>query len=65
MHWLPAQKSLVDAEVLMPDAKIVKGLAEPDVLKLKVGDIIQFERFAFCRLDNKAKNKLVFWFTHK
>ncbi|MEM4267100.1 MAG: hypothetical protein QW404_03545, partial [Candidatus Nanoarchaeia archaeon] len=41
------------------------GLAEKDVKKLKVGDIIQFERFAFCRLDKKEKNKLVFWFTHK
>ena len=31
---------------------------------LKVGDIVQFTRFGFCKLDKKEKDKLMFWYTH-
>src|SRR3989344_413026 len=65
LHWLPKQKDLVKTEVLMPDKKLIKGLAEPMVEKLKENDVIQFARFGFCRLDKKEKNKLCFWFTHR
>lgn len=64
IHWLPAQKDLVKIEVLMPDRKIAKGLAEPITGKLDVSDIVQFVRFGFCRLDAKKDNKLGFWYTH-
>ena len=64
IHWLPKEK-LVKAEVLMPDAKLKKGFAEKGILKLKVDDIIQFERLGFCRLDKKEKDKLIFWFAHR
>lgn len=64
IHWLPVQKDLAKVEVLMPDKKIAKGLAEPLVKNLKVGDIVQFTRFGFCRLDEKKKDKLIFWYTH-
>ncbi|MBW2976033.1 glutamate--tRNA ligase [Candidatus Woesearchaeota archaeon] len=65
IHWLPKQKDLINVEVLMPDKKLVKGLAEPAVKSLKENEVIQFSRFGFCRLDKKEKNKLRFWFTHK
>jgi len=64
IHWLPVQKDLVKVEVLMPDKKIAKGLAEPMVKNLKIGDVVQFSRFGFCRLDEKEKDKLMFWYTH-
>ncbi len=64
IHWLPVQKELVKVEVLMPDKRIAKGLAEPMAKNLKVGDIVQFSRFGFCRLDKKEKDKLMFWYTH-
>jgi len=64
MHWLPVQKDLIKVEVLMPTKEIKKGLAEPLVKNLKVGDIVQFARFGFCKLDKKEKDKLVFWYTH-
>jgi hypothetical protein len=51
-------------EILMPDKKVAKVLAEPLVKNLKVGDIVQFSRFGFCKLDKKEKNKLMFWYTH-
>ena len=65
MHWLPKQKDLVKVEVLMPDKKLMKGIAELLVKKLNENDVIQFTRFGFCRLDKKEKNKLGFWFTNK
>ena len=64
IHWLPVQKDLVKVEVLMPNKEVKKGLAEPMVKNLKVGDIVQFTRFGFCKLDKKEKNKLLFWYTH-
>ncbi|MFH1589388.1 MAG: glutamate--tRNA ligase [archaeon] len=64
IHWLPVMKTLVDVKVLMPDKKVVEGIAEPLVAGLKVGDIIQFERFGFCKLEKKNKS-LHFIFTHK
>jgi glutamyl-tRNA synthetase len=63
INWLPA-KGNVDIEVLMPDKTVMKGLAEHNISDLKEGEIIQFERFGFCRLDKKEKEKLIFWFTH-
>ncbi|MFH1770070.1 MAG: glutamate--tRNA ligase [archaeon] len=65
MHWLPFTKDLVDVNVLMPDKKVIKGIAEPMVSNLKIGEIIQFERFGFCRLEKKANNILYFIYTHK
>jgi len=65
IHWLPKEKDLEKVEVLMPDKKMVKGVAEPMVKKLKENDVIQFARFGFCRLDKKDKTHLGFWYTHK
>ncbi|NQV08701.1 glutamate--tRNA ligase [Candidatus Woesearchaeota archaeon] len=62
IHWLPVSKDLVEVEVMMPDKSVKKGLAES--LKLKIGDVIQFERFGFCKLDQIKAKKYVFWFTH-
>ena len=64
IHWLPVQKDLAKVEVLMPSKEVKKGLAEPLVKNLKIGEIVQFARFGFCKLDKKEKNKLVFWYTH-
>jgi len=40
-------------------------LAEKGVEQLKIGDIIQFERLGFCRLDEKKNEKLIFWYAHR
>ncbi|MCK5283835.1 MAG: glutamate--tRNA ligase [Nanoarchaeota archaeon] len=63
INWLPGDGN-IKIEVLMPDKEIRKGLAEKNTLNLEQGEIIQFERFGFCRLDKKTKDKLYFWFTH-
>lgn len=65
IHWIPYDSKYVNVEILMPDNKVVKGYAEEGVGKLKEGDIVQFERVGFCRLDSKEKDRLKFWFGHR
>ena len=65
IHWLPVSKELVKTKVLMENGKYVEGLAEPDAKNIKEGEIIQFERFGFVKLDKKAKSGLEFWWLHK
>src|SRR3989338_3343305 len=65
IHWLPVSKDLVNVEVMMDDGKIIKGFGESNLKKVKVNEIVQFERNFFAKLDKKEKNKLIFWFTHK
>ncbi|MGF7118208.1 glutamate--tRNA ligase [Methanobacterium oryzae] len=64
IHWIPADDNVI-AQVVMPDASIIEGLVEPACENLKVGDIVQFERFGFARLDEIKDDKLVFYFAHK
>jgi glutamyl-tRNA synthetase len=62
VHWVKTDEN-VDIEILMADGENCYGTAEAAVSKLKVGDIIQFIRFGFCRLDEKGE-ELKFRFTH-
>jgi glutamyl-tRNA synthetase len=68
MHFLPTYGN-IDVEILMDDATIMNGVAEHNIKNVKVDEIIQFERFGFCRLDSiekhKGKELYKFWFTHK
>ena len=65
IHWLPKDAKNASVEIRMPDNSIVKGIAEESVNSLEEGDIVQFTRFGFCRLDKKLEDKLSFWFTNK
>ncbi len=65
IHWLPNSKDLLNVEILMSDNTIAKGKAEVNLKQIKVGDVIQFERFGFCRLDSIDKNVYKFWFAHR
>jgi glutamyl-tRNA synthetase len=44
--------------------KKIQGYAEKEVSKLKTGEIIQFERFGFIRIEN-INNQITGFFTHK
>ncbi len=65
MHWLPVNEDLIEVEVLMPDKTIRKGLGEPELKNISKGDVVQLERFGFCRLDKIEKDKLTFWYAHR
>jgi len=65
IHWLPVEEGLANVSVLMEDKSIKKGPGEKSMKNLKEEDIVQLERFAFCKLDKKEKDRLIFLFTHK
>lgn len=65
IQWLPAEEEIVSVEVLMPDNSIISGIAENSVSKLKIGSIVQFTRFGFCRLDVILDDKFIFRFGHR
>jgi glutamyl-tRNA synthetase len=59
IDWIPV-KEAVDVKVLMDNGKWIKGKADSGVEKLKQGDIIQFQRKFFARLDNKEKMEFIY-----
>ncbi|MFP4568250.1 MAG: glutamate--tRNA ligase [Candidatus Woesearchaeota archaeon] len=63
MHYLPRDE-IIFAEVMMPTKEIKKGYAEINIKNAKIGNVIQFERFGFCRLDDVKDNKYYFRYTH-
>ncbi|MFH1521638.1 MAG: glutamate--tRNA ligase [archaeon] len=65
LQWLSADAKNIDVEIMMPDGIITRGLGEPELSKLKVGTVVQFERFGFVKLHKKDKEKLEFWFAHR
>lgn len=64
IHWVPANDN-IEAKIIMDDASEIIGFCEADCKNLEVGDIVQFERFGFARLDEIVNNKLIFYFAHK
>ncbi len=50
IQWVPVHSN-IKVEVIMPNGGISRGLAEYEASKLKVEDIVQFERFGFIRVD--------------
>lgn len=63
MQWLPFDQAL-DCEVRLPDNSLKMGKCEPALDNAKVGDMVQLERFGFCRVDNKGR-RITLWFSHK
>ncbi|TAL58091.1 MAG: glutamate--tRNA ligase [Nanoarchaeota archaeon] len=65
IHWLPVSPDLKSVKVFMTDGTYLQGFGEPALKELKIGTIMQFERFGFCRYDHDEGGTMVFWFTHK
>lgn len=65
IHWLPVSKDLVDIEIVMNDAKVIKAIAEPSLKKVKKSEIIQLERNFFIRCESNTNKKRLFCYAHK
>ncbi|MDO8339946.1 MAG: glutamate--tRNA ligase [Candidatus Burarchaeum sp.] len=39
---------------------VEQGLVEPDGVQIKPGEVVQFERYGFCKLDDKASLQFIF-----
>lgn len=60
VQWVPANDNL-EAEVVMPDNSVIHGYLEPAGADINIGDVVQFERFGFVRLDSDS----VFYYAHR
>jgi len=78
IQWVPAIASeIVPVEVKVPDVlfiddqyneqslTIVSGVVEKAFAKQKLGDLAQFERFGFVRIDHKSKGTVYVNLAHK
>lgn len=72
LQWLPANEEdkksnpPIKVKIRMPNNEIIKGLGENSLKRLKENQIVNFERFGYCKLQKKQKktDELEFWFTH-
>jgi glutamyl-tRNA synthetase len=64
IHWLP-RRTGVTTSVVMPDASTCHGIAENACEQLKPGDIIQFERFGFVRIDHVSESEVRAYYAHR
>jgi glutamyl-tRNA synthetase len=67
IHWLPIsdKEKLVKIKVLMSHRKDIEAVGEPSIKHIKVGEIVQFERKFFAKLDSKEGNNYIFCQTNK
>ena len=64
IQWIPVEDN-VNVKIIMDDGSTKTGLGEGSLKNLDVGDIVQFERVGFARLDQINDNELVFYYAHK
>ena len=55
----------INVKIVMDDASTKTGLGEGALTDLKVGDVVQFERVGFARLDEIKDDELIFYYAHK
>ncbi len=61
IQWLARGEKMV---IVMPEGNEVEGLVEPSILGAKVGEVVQFERFGFVRID-AVQPELRGYFAHR
>lgn len=64
IQWVPVEDN-VNVKIVMDDASIKLGLGEGALRDLAVGDVVQFERVGFARLDEITDDELIFYYAHK
>jgi glutamyl-tRNA synthetase len=64
IQWVPVDDN-VNVKIVMDDASTKEGLGEGALRDLEVGDVVQFERVGFARLDEIKDDELVFYYAHK
>jgi glutamyl-tRNA synthetase len=62
IQWV--SKPNVTVRIVTPE-KIIKGLGEQNLARLKPGDLIQMERIGFGRIDRIVKGDVTIFFAHK
>ncbi|MFB0503810.1 MAG: glutamate--tRNA ligase [Candidatus Bathyarchaeia archaeon] len=63
IHWIPDGTGL-PCRVIMPDCSSLTGLVEDDLRGVQPGEVVQFERFGFVRVD-KVNGRTVVYYAHR
>ncbi len=63
IQWVPLT-DCIKIQMLMPDGTLIDGFGEPSCRELKIGQVIQFERVGFVRV-NQLKPSILVYFAHK
>jgi glutamyl-tRNA synthetase len=65
--WLnPSDDGLVGVKVMMEDGELVEGMGEPNLRRMPLPSVVQFERFGFVSLSKRdAYGNVTALFTHK
>jgi glutamyl-tRNA synthetase len=61
IHWVSSPN--VNITIVMPNGKEKEAIAEEGIKEVNEGDIVQFYRIGFCRLDDKKT--FTFYFAHR
>lgn len=61
IHWLP-EDDVLECRVISPEEEY-RGKVERNVLN-DMGRVVQFERFAFCRVESAENNEVIAIYTH-
>ncbi len=65
IQWIDSDpKNNVGVQILMPDGKTISGKGELNLQSVKAGDMLQFERFGFVKVQSVKKTKIDAWFAH-
>jgi glutamyl-tRNA synthetase len=59
IHWLPIEE-ITECKIIMNDNNLLNGFCEKNIELIKNEDIIQFERFGFCKLEDLNAKKFIF-----
>ena len=62
IQWVPSK--FIPVRVTTP-GRDIKGYGETSLTKAKAGDIDQFERFGFVRIEKSSKNNIIAVFAHE
>lgn len=64
IHWIPEDAS-IECRVVLQDASSAEGLAEESCRQLRVGSIVQFERYGFVRIDTNERSLVTAYYCHR
>jgi len=62
LQWVP--ESHIKVDMLTPQG-MVSGYGEPTLKKVKIGNVVQFERVGFVRIEKKTAKKITAVFGHR
>jgi len=62
IQWVPQKNTKI--KIVMADGSVKEGIAENNVRKLEVNQLIQLVRIGFCRVDKTDKD-IVLYYSHK